>query len=57
MQYMVLFAIVCPLKTACGFEETGNSVSERRLTSINATVRLERRDIWRKRLQKELSSG
>jgi len=49
---MVLSATVCPLKTTSGFGTTGNSVSERRLTS-NASVTMERRDIWRKRLQQE----
>jgi len=48
---MVLSATVLPLETTSGFGKTGNSVIERRLTS-NTTVTVERRDIWRKTLQK-----
>jgi len=47
---MVLSATVWPLETTSGFGKTGNSVGERRLTS-NATGTVERRDIWRNRLQ------
>jgi len=50
IQYMDLSATVWPLKTTSGFGKTGNSVGERRLTS-NATLMVDRRDIWCKRLQ------
>jgi len=48
---MILSATVWPSKTTSGFGKTGNSVSERRLTS-KATEAVKRGDIWRKRLQK-----
>jgi len=48
---MVISATVLPLKTTSGSGKAGNSVRERRLTS-NTTVTVERRDTWRKRLQK-----
>jgi len=49
---MVLSATVWPLKTTSGYGKTGNSVSERHLTS-NATIMVERCDIWHKRLEQE----
>jgi len=48
---MNLRSTVWPLKTTSVFTKTGRSVAERRLTS-NETVTVEKRDIWRKRLQK-----
>jgi len=41
------------VKTTSGFKETGRSVAECRLTS-NATVTVGKRDIWHKRLQKNV---
>jgi len=47
---MLISATVWSLKTTSGFGKAGNSVSERRLTP-DMTVAVERRDIWRKKLQ------
>jgi len=49
---MVLSATVWQLKLLLVSAKTGNSVSERRLTS-NATVTTDRRDIWRNKWQQE----
>ena len=48
---MVLSATDRPLETTFDFGKTWNSVGEHRLTS-NATLMVERRDIWCKKLQK-----
>jgi len=50
---VVLSVTVSPLKLlpVSAKPETGNSISERRLTS-NTTLSGERRDIWRKKLKK-----
>jgi len=49
---MDLSATVWPLETTSGFTKTITSVAERRLRS-NETITVEKRDIWRKRLQQE----
>jgi len=53
---MDLSSTISPLKSTSGFGKTGNSASKRRLTP-NATVTVEKCDIWRKRLQKAIKDA